>query len=170
MSSLCVDMYADTLMWNRDLLSDNRFGHVYLPKLKRGQIKLIGFPIIDLFRFFARLRGWPKDVLKSFNSRAHWQIDYLEQQCQHSNNRLAIVKERESLSQILDHDMTGVLLGIQGAQAFSGNLAKVERFYNRGIRFIGITHLFNNEYGCCQKWYGKDDGLTKTGLRLPSET
>ena len=42
-----MDWHADTLLWNRDLLSEYERGHVDVPRLQRGNVALQMFTVVS---------------------------------------------------------------------------------------------------------------------------
>jgi microsomal dipeptidase-like Zn-dependent dipeptidase len=49
-------------------------------------------------------------------------------------------------------------LGIEGSHALEGKVENLDRFYDAGVRMIGLTHFFDNEAG------GSAHGVEKGGL------
>ena len=176
MSDYIVDMHADALMWNRDLLQNNRRGHVDVPKLQHGGVKLVGmpivttgFPYVDLFRQFAWLRRYPKQARASCCNRAHWQIRNLGMQCAQSHDNLTVMRSRADLEALLGREGIGVVLGLEGVHAIDGELSELEGFWQRGVRFASLTHLRDNVYGGAQKLFGHDPGLSRAGIEALAE-
>jgi membrane dipeptidase len=60
------------------------------------------------------------------------------------------------------------LLGIEGAHALEGDLANVEAFARRGVRYLGILHFSANEAGAPAYGRGSNpsQGLTPWGREL----
>lgn len=50
------------------------------------------------------------------------------------------------------------MLGLEGAHCLEGDLDDLTVFVNAGVRYIGLTHFFDNE------WAGSAHGEKKTGL------
>lgn len=50
------------------------------------------------------------------------------------------------------------MLGIEGAHCLEGNVKNVDTFFNAGVRYIGLTHFFDNDFG------GSAHGVIKGGL------
>ena len=46
-----VDLHADTLLWNRDLLQRASHGHVDLPRLQEGNVALQVFGVVNSLPF-----------------------------------------------------------------------------------------------------------------------
>ena len=42
---IVADLHADSLLWDRDLLKENDWGHVDIPRLIKGNIALQGFGV-----------------------------------------------------------------------------------------------------------------------------
>ncbi len=149
-----ADAHADSLMWNRDLCNASSQGHVDFPRLKKAGVKLQcftivtrGFPVIDGFRLFAAKQGWPKEARRSEWTRCVWQVDRLEQFCQASNDMAAVTPTATALERNLQHHTISAILGVEGGHALEGNVDRVAALYRRGVRFMSLTHLTNNELG-----------------------
>ncbi len=65
-SLFIVDMHADTMLWNRDLLERSSFGHVDLPRLREGNVALQVFAVVTK----TPLLGRAPDRSKLLNSYA----------------------------------------------------------------------------------------------------
>ena len=151
----CVaDSHADSLMWNRDLCVRSDDGHVDFPRLHEVGMKLQcftlvtrGFPVVDGFEAFAALRGWPAEARASEWSRALWQIEKLEAFCGRSEGRVAVTTSARGLEENLARGRLSAVLGVEGAHALEGRVERVAELHARGVRFIGLTHLANNDAG-----------------------
>src|SRR4029079_1906754 len=51
------------------------------------------------------------------------------------------------LEENLARGRLSAVLGIEGAHAIEGQVERVAELYQRGVRFMGLTHLSNNEAG-----------------------
>ncbi len=89
-SMFIVDLHADTLKWERDLLERSMFGHADVPRLREGNVALQGFTIVtksplrmpwsdslsarspDTNTLLSFLQGRP---MFSLRERAYYQID-----------------------------------------------------------------------------------------------
>ncbi|MET0402637.1 MAG: membrane dipeptidase [Cystobacter sp.] len=151
----CIaDGHADSLMWNRDLCERSLDGHVDFPRLREVGMKLQcftivtrGFPFIGGFETFALLRGWPRAARASEWSRTLWQIEQLRGFCQRSAGQVGIVTSGSALEENLAGGRLSAVLGIEGAHAIEGQVERVAELHARGVRFMGLTHLSNNEAG-----------------------
>lgn len=87
-----------------------------------------------------------------------------------SNGRLAIVKTREDLRQLLERrrqqpELAGAVLGIEGAHALEGDPRNIEAMYQAGYRVIGLAHFSDNEMSGSQQGMGRG-GLTEKGRAM----
>lgn len=149
-----ADGHADSLMWNRDLNVQSASGHVDFPRLKEAGVKIQcftvvtrGFPPIDTFDVFAWKRGWPKEVRASLWARCLGQVDALHRDCAASNGGARVATTGGELGDNLNAGRLSCVLGIEGAHALEGDVARVDQLFARGVRFMSLTHLGNNELG-----------------------
>jgi microsomal dipeptidase-like Zn-dependent dipeptidase len=62
-------------------------------------------------------------------------------------------------------DRPGAILGIEGGDALSGKVERVDEFYKIGVRIITVVHYHNNEIGDIMKTRpGSDPGPYRGGL------
>ena len=174
-----VDLHADSLLWDRDLMARNARGHVDLPRLREGNVALQAFTIVtkvprglniesnddrsDLITTLAVAERWPISTWTSLKERALYQARRLEALAAGSNGRLVLVKTAADLSSYLerrsaDPNVTAAFVGVEGAHALEGDLGNVEVFFGAGVRMMSPSHFFDNDIG------GSAHGLNKGGL------
>lgn len=141
-------------MWNRDLTQQHSQGHVDFVRLKAAGVKVQcftivtrGFPVLGAFRAFMSYRRWPRPARKSEWARAIWQIDQLIDFCERSNGQVSLVRRRASLEENLRDGRISAVLGVEGAHAVEGRIERVGELFAKGVRFMSLTHLSNNELG-----------------------
>lgn len=177
-----VDLHADSLMWNRDLLERGAIGHVDVPRLVEGNVSLQVLTAVthtpavprfqgnseaDSFGLLARAQGWPRATWRSYKERALHHARKLHAFAERSNGALTIVKSRSGLDDFLElrkdnPKLVAGLLGIEGAQALEGRLENLGAMYEAGFRLLGMTHFADNEAGGSA--HGKSlGGLTAFG-------
>lgn len=81
---------------------------------------------------------------------------------QNKTNQNIIIKNKNDLLEAENSNETKVLLSIENGAAISGDLNKVDYFYEKGIRMMSITWNDDNELGCGAKTKN-DVGLSKLG-------
>lgn len=151
---LIADGHADSLMWNRDLNVASTEGHVDFPRLLEAGVGLQcftlvtqGFPFIDAFSLFAWWRGWPRAARESEWPRALWQLDQMDRFVAASAGKVAIARTGADLEANLAKGVLSAVLGVEGAHAIEGRLERIAELHARGVRFMSLTHLMNNDLG-----------------------
>lgn len=166
-----IDLHADTLMWARwvdyDLLSAHEpplpcgafAGHVDVPRMREGGMGaqffgLVTLPLVKRRRGLARI--------------AHAQIDALQRAIARAPGDLRVVRTVGELDRARSDGAIGALLGIEGAHTLDGDLAELDAFARRGVRYLGLLHFSANEAGFPAFGRGRrdDEGLTAWGAAL----
>ncbi len=168
-----ADAHADSLMWNRDLTRESSEGHLDFPRLQQAGIKLQcftvvtrGLPIVGGFPLFAAYRRWPRGACRSAWTRAQWQIDRLEEFCRRSDGKVALALTAADIERNLAEGRLSAILGIEGAHALERDSGRVQQLFTRGVRFMSLTHLSNNELGGSSFPAMPEKGLTKLGQEV----
>lgn len=171
-----ADGHADSLMWNRDLNALSAQGHVDFPRLREAGVSLQcftivtrGIPFVDGFPLFAWYRRWPKEARRSPWARALWQLDRLEAFCTQSQGSAEIARRGRDLGSQLGRGCLSAVVGVEGAQALEGKVERVAELYQRGVRFMSLTHLSNNELGGSSYPMMGNRGLTQLGRDVLDE-
>lgn len=178
-SLFIVDLHADSLLWNRDLLSRNSRGHVDVPRLIEGNVAVQAFTIVtkvprqmnissntgetDDITWLAVLGLWPPQTWNSLRERALYQCSKLASFAERSDGKLTIIKSVADLDAYVkrratNSSITAGFLGIEGAHCLEGNLDNVDVFFEHGIRMMAPSHFFDNDIG------GSAHGSSKGGL------
>jgi microsomal dipeptidase-like Zn-dependent dipeptidase len=174
-----VDLHADTLLWDRDLLARGTRGHVDVPRLIEGNVALQAFTIVtktprahnidandadtDNITLLAIAEAWPPRTWTSLTERALYQASKLEDAARRSNGKLTVIRTASDLSTYLarrsgDDSITAAFLGVEGAQALDENLDNLDRLFDAGVRMMAPTHFSDNDLG------GSASGAEKIGL------
>jgi membrane dipeptidase len=174
-----VDLHADSLLWDRDLMARNSRGHVDVPRLLEGNVAVQAFTIVtkvprglniesnsdesDLITWLAVAERWPPATWSSLKERALYQARRLNRLAAGSNGKLVVIKTAADLSSYLerraaDPNVTAAFIGIEGAHALEGDLNNIEVFFGEGVRMMSPSHFFDNDIG------GSAHGLKKGGL------
>ncbi len=171
-----ADAHADSLMWNRDLTVPSAEGHVDFPRLAEAGVKLQcftivtrGFPFIGGFPLFAAWRRWPKEARAGEWARATFQLDRMAELCARSGGKVAIADSAASLEANARRGVLSAVLGVEGAHAIEGRVERIAELYRRGVRFMGLTHLSNNELGGSSFPLMGNRGLTPLGFSVLDE-
>lgn len=165
-----VDLHADPLLWNRDLLIRRDYGHVDLPRLWDGNVAIqvfgvaTNFPFgIDLITLLSMIHGWPVQTWRDFFARALYQSRKLDDVIRRSNGKVRLIKSVKDLDEFLAlretrPELVGAILALEGAHALKGEISNLTKLYNSSFRILGISHFRDNEAG------GSAHGRRKAGL------
>jgi membrane dipeptidase len=174
-----VDLHADSLLWQRDLLTRNAVGHLDIPRLLEGNVALQAFTIVtkvprglnievnddqsDNITLLAIAERWPISTWASLSERVLYQASRLSDAADRSQGNFVLIKTASELSEYLKRRTTGAritagFLGVEGAHALEGNLNNIDLFFDHGVRMMSPTHFFDNDLG------GSAHGLRKKGL------
>ncbi|MGE0884645.1 MAG: dipeptidase [Blastocatellales bacterium] len=182
---LVADLHADTLLWNRDILEKGSWGHVDLPRLQEGNVAVQAFTVVtktprnmniesnagdtDNITLLAFAELWPMAAWTNLTERALYQARRLHEAAEKSKGKLVILKTKDDVTKFLERrktekDVVAGFLGIEGAQALSGDMNNLDRLYDAGFRMYGMAHFFDNEMA------GSAHGLAKGGLTEAGKT
>jgi membrane dipeptidase len=174
-----ADLHCDALLWDRDFLERHDNGHVDLPRMQEANAAFEVFTVVSktprginydknsgdtdqiALLSFAQLKS-PADWF-SMKSRALHQCEQLFEFAEDSDGDFRVITNKKELQQFIadrksNHKLTSGMLGLEGAQCLENDLGNLEAFYNAGVRYIGLTHFFDNE------WAGSAHGVDKGGL------
>jgi membrane dipeptidase len=149
-----ADGHADSLMWNRDLTVRGRKGHLDFPRLRDADVRLQcftvvtrGYPVVDGIGAFGALRGWPAEARRGPWARCVFQLDRMRDLCARSGGAVRVTTTAAALAENLAEGRVSAVLGVEGAQALERRPERVGELAARGVRFMSLTHLGNNELG-----------------------
>ena len=186
---IVADLHADSLLWDRDLLKENDWGHVDIPRLIKGNIALQGFGVVtktprglniernsaatDNIRLLSFAQRWPPRTWTSLQQRALYQAQKLHDCAARSNGTFVVIKSRADLEAYIakrriQHGVSAGWLTIEGAHALEGELANLDSLYQAGFRMIAPTHLADSEIGASAS--GESQlGLSELGKQWVAE-
>jgi microsomal dipeptidase-like Zn-dependent dipeptidase len=179
-------LHADSLLWNRNLLTESERGHADLPRWQNGNFALqvlstvseaplstsqkIYFGGADIFWVHCLWNCWPLATFSSRLERTLYQIQKFDDFRAKSNQRLVPIRTRtEFVSHMATHASTkavGAILSVEGAHALENNLQNLPILAHRGVRILGLVHLTNNAFGASSSAGNPDTGLTPLGKEL----
>lgn len=174
-----ADLHCDALLWDRNFLERHDHGHVDLPRMQEANEAFQVFTIVSktprnqnyesnsgetdqiALLSFAQLKS-PSDWF-SIKSRAIHQCEELAQFANKSNGAFRLIKSQKDLEQFItdrknNRALTAGMLGLEGAHCLENDINNLDEFYQKGVRYIGLSHFFDNE------WAGSAHGEVKGGL------
>ncbi len=181
-----ADLHCDALLWHRNNLKHHSYGHVDIPRMQEANMAFQVFTIVSktpkginieknddktdqiALLSFAQLRN-PKDWF-SVKSRALHQCDELFRTAKKSDGQFRVITSQADLAQYItdrsrNKKLTAGMLGIEGAHCLGNDINNLLSFYDAGVRYIGPTHFFDNEWGGSAHGINKG-GLTEKGKQL----
>ncbi len=181
-----VDLHADTLMWDRDLLDRGDRGHVDLPRLQDGNVALQVFSSVtkspkglnydrntdesDNITLLSIAQLQPPRTWTSLLERSLYHAHKLEDAARRSDGELVLVRSKADLDGLVaarrsGTQVTGALFSVEGLHDLEGKASNVGRLYDAGMRMAGFTHFFDNEVA--GSMHGVDQGgLTGLGREV----
>lgn len=181
-----IDLHADPLLWKRDLLERNSYGHVDLPRLQDGNVALQVFGVVtgvpfplkmegnqdrkDLITLLAKWGDWPENTQQSRLQRAIYQAEKLKNAIAGSNEKLILIENRGDLEKLLTaravgEKVVGGMLSLEGAHGLDGEVANIDVLFNAGFRMLGLVHLMDNDMAGSTHGHEKH-GLTEKGRAM----
>lgn len=181
-----VDMHADTLMWDRDILDRSSRGHVDLPRLRDGNVALQIFSSVskspkgqnydgnsadsDNITLLAMLQLQPPPTWTSLLQRSLYHAQKLEKAAEKSDGKLRTIRTKRDLQRLVDdrkagRDVTGAMFSVEGLQNLEGKAGNLQKLFDSGARMAGFAHFFDNEVA--GSMHGEDHGgLTPLGREV----
>jgi len=174
-----ADLHADSLLWNRDLLKRESYGHIDLPRLQQANSALQVFasvtkvpmglnfernvPKRDQITILALAQAWPPRTWRSLLQRALFAAEKLHRFAARSHGQLMLIRNAGDLDDLVarrqrDPRIVGAMLALEGVHALEGKLNNLDVLYDAGFRMIGLHHFFDNAAG------GSAHGVERGGL------
>lgn len=173
-----ADLHSDSMLWKRDFLKRSDVGHMDVPRLGEGNVALQVFSATtkspagqnyrqnaadarDNITLLAVLSFWPPGTWTSLYERAVFQLERLKDYSADSD--LELVESAADLRALIERRergeaAIGAVYLIEGAHPLEGDVANLDRLFEKGLRIAGLTHFFDNELG------GSLHGLSGEGL------
>ncbi|MEW6411434.1 MAG: dipeptidase [Candidatus Zixiibacteriota bacterium] len=137
--ALVADMHSDTVLRMKkglDLSQRNRLGHMDIPRLKDGGIDLQVFACwVDTETPRAECRAQVDSLL-----------DILYSQIVANRDRIAVCTTAAGAEKAINEGKIAAFVGIENGVAIAGELANLEHFYERGVRYMTLTHTASSDW------------------------
>ena len=168
-SLLVGDLHADSFLWSRNLERETDYGHVDLPRARRGNLAMQIFTAVtksprgqnyeensteasDNITLLAVAQAWPVRTWDSLLERALYHGERVRDLQQAAPDEFRLVRSAEELDAVLQVRAQGGaqlagILGIEGAHPLEGKLENIARLYDAGYRVMGLQHFFDNALG-----------------------
>ena len=142
----------------RDFGIDNERGQVDFPKMKRGGVDASFFAaFVPATRKGAQATEYADALLDTVD-------------CQIAANKAvsAYAKTSDEIRYNKEHGLLSVMLGIENASPIQESRQLLDHYYNRGVRYVTLTHSADNQVGDSCTGAGTWGGLSPFGKEFIS--
>jgi membrane dipeptidase len=161
-NALVIDTHADVLLQvlrGSDISKKTNHGQVDLIRLKEGGVDV---------QFFAVWPNPDKYGKGEMYNQCNRMIDVLEKIVTNNPDEIEISRNPNEIEKIVQSKKLAACLGIEGGTAIENDLEKLQHFYDRGVRYLGLTWNDSPNWATSAKdevnpQYKGKKGLTKFG-------
>jgi membrane dipeptidase len=156
--AVVADLHTDVLqnvMRGADIAMRSSYGHVDLVRLKEGGVDV---------QFFAI---WP-DPKKYLPNRMYkhsmHMINLLEQLVEQNRSVIGLAQSTDDIIHLLAEQKIAACIGLEGGTAIENDLSKLQNFYDRGVRYMGLTWNDSPDWATSAKDETSEEFSRKSGL------
>ena len=164
-----ADLHCDALLWGRDLTKKGTRGHVDFPRMREANVGLEMFTIVSKSPSGQNMKSNTADTFDNITpltiakgegpwkwfslvNRTLSQAGDLRDFVADEGEKAIFVKSKADLENLIEarksnKEVVGAMLGIEGGHALEGKIDNLDIVYKAGVRMIGPTHFFDNEFG-----------------------
>jgi len=162
-SSIVLDTHDDTTQrfFNStfDIAKRNPDGHVDIPRMREGGMNAIFFSIwID-----GRVMG-PQAVQKALD-----QIDAVRENVRKNSKDMVLARTAEDVRRAHKDGKIAALIGVEGGHMIGNDIRMVRIFADLGVRYMTLSHFYNDEWADSSTDKPAHNGLTDFGKDIVSE-
>jgi membrane dipeptidase len=162
-SSIVLDTHDDTTQRffasDYDLGKRNASGHVDIPRMREGGMNAIFFSIwID-----GRIMG-PMAVEKALD-----QIDAVRQNVRKYSNEMVFARTAADVRRAHAKGKIAALMGVEGGHMIGNDMRVVRIFADLGVRYMTLSHFYNDEWADSSTDKPAHNGLTDFGKQVVVE-
>jgi membrane dipeptidase len=162
-SSIVLDTHDDTTQRffskNFDLGKRNPDGHIDIPRMREGGMNAIFFSIwID-----GRIMG-PPAVQKALD-----QIDAVHENVRTHSGDLVFCRTAAEVREAHKNGKIAALVGVEGGHMIGNDIRIVRVFGDLGVRYMTLSHFYNDEWADSSTDKPAHNGLTDYGKEIVRE-
>jgi membrane dipeptidase len=162
-SSIVLDTHDDTTQRffskSYDIGKRNPDGHVDIPRMREGGMNAIFFSIwID-----GRILG-PPAVQKALD-----QIDAVQENVKKFSNDLMFARTAADVRRAHAQGKVAALMGVEGGHMIGNDIRVLRIFGDLGVRYMTLSHFYNNEWADSSTDKPVHNGLTDFGKDIVRE-
>jgi membrane dipeptidase len=162
-SSIVLDTHDDTtqrfLSTDFDIAKRNADGSIDIPRMREGGMSAIFFSIwID-----GRIMG-PPAVQKALD-----QIDAVHENVRRNSKDMAFCRTADDVRRAHAQGRIAALMGVEGGHMIGNDIRVVRIFGDLGVRYITLSHFYNDEWADSSTDKPAHNGLTDYGKEIVRE-
>jgi membrane dipeptidase len=162
-ASIVLDTHDDTTQRffskDYDLGKQNPDGHVDIPRMREGGMNAIFFSIwID-----GRITG-PPAVQKALD-----QIDAVRENVQKYSKDMVLARTADDVRHAHAQGKIAALMGVEGGHMIGNDIRIVRIFADLGVRYMTLSHFYNDEWADSSTDKPAHNGLTDFGKDIVRE-
>src|SRR5215471_6861748 len=162
-SSIVLDTHDDTTQRffaeTFDLGKRNPDGHVDIPRMREGGMNAIFFSIwID-----GRVMG-PQAVEKALD-----QIDAVRENVLKNSKDMMLARTAADVRRAHEQGKIAALMGVEGGHMIGNDIRIVRIFADLGVRYMTLSHFYNDEWADSSTDKPAHNGLTDFGKEIVRE-
>jgi membrane dipeptidase len=162
-SSIVLDTHDDTTQRfftnTYDIAKRNPDGHVDIPRMREGGMNAIFFSIwID-----GRVMG-PQAVQKALD-----QIDAVREKVRKNSKDMVLARTAEDVRRAHKDGKIAALMGVEGGHMIGNDIRMVRIFADLGVRYMTLSHFYNDEWADSSTDKPAHNGLTDFGKDIVRE-
>ena len=162
-SSIVLDTHDDTTQRffskDFDIAKRNADGSIDIPRMREGGMNAIFFSIwID-----GRIMG-PPAVQKALD-----QIDAVHENVRKHSKDLVFARTAEEVRRAHAEGKIAALMGVEGGHMIGNDIRVLRMFGQLGVRYMTLTHFYNDEWADSSTDKPAHNGLTEFGKEIVRE-
>jgi membrane dipeptidase len=168
---LTVDTHCDTPMLMISPGFNIRDEHhapksrVDLPRMKKGGLDAM---------FFAVFTGQKPRTLENYEKTyhlAHQMLDSIHSMLKQENDLATLALKADDLAKIEKTGKRAIFIGMENGFPIAKDIAKVEEFYNLGVRYVTLCHSYHNDIcdSSSDKKPAEHNGVSDFGKQVIAE-
>src|SRR6267143_3185453 len=162
-SSIVLDTHDDTTQRfftkDYDIGKRNPDGHIDIPRMREGGMNAIFFSIwID-----GRIMG-PTAIQKALD-----QIDAVHENVRKNSKDMMFARTAADVRKAHAEGRIAALIGVEGGHMIGNDIRMVRVFSNLGVRYMTLSHFYNDEWADSSTDKPAHNGLTDYGKDIVRE-
>ncbi len=141
-SVLTVDTHVDTPILMRrglDIGERNDAGQVDIPRMIEGGLDAAWFVV-----YLGQGSRDEESTERAYRT-AHEIFDMLHESVEANSDKIGLALTPEDAYRLRDEGKRAMFIGVENGYPIGTDINRLEEFYNRGMRYLGLVHNGNNE-------------------------